>query len=149
MTKIDLLKLQPAKHFTEEGIDLKRQKVEKKTGKRTIFLWSPELRKAVELALAARPVHISPWLFCNESGMGYVNAQTDKPEGWQSLWRRFMKRVLEETAVTEAFTDHDLRAKAGSDAPTLEHARALLSHSDSRTTQRVYRRKAEKVLPIR
>ena len=34
------------------------------------------------------------------------------------------------------------------DAKTLEHARALLSHADVRTTQRVYRRKPERVKPL-
>lgn len=149
ITQSDLLRLQPAKHFTDEGIDLRRNKVENTTGKRTIILWSPELRNAVEVAKAARPIDISPWLFCNKMGMGYVDEKTGKPVGWRSMWKRFMKRVLDETEVKEPFTEHDLRAKAGSDASSLEHARALLSHSDSQVTQRVYRRKAEKVLPIR
>jgi hypothetical protein len=35
----------------------------------------------------------------------------------------------------------DLRAKCASDAKTLEHAAALLSHADSKITERVYRRK--------
>jgi len=49
----------------------------------------------------------------------------------------------------EHFTEHDLRAKVASDAKSLEHARALLSHADSRTTDRIYRRKAEKVQPLK
>jgi len=50
--------------------------------------------------------------------------------------------------VTERFTEHDLRAKCASDAATLEHARALLSHADARTTEAVYRRKPERVKPL-
>jgi len=46
-------------------------------------------------------------------------------------------------------TEHDLRAKCASDAATLEHARALLAHVDSRLTDRVYRRKPEMVRPLR
>lgn len=68
--------------------------------------------------------------------------------GWDSMWKRFMVRLLSETKVTETFTDHDLRAKAASDADSLEHARALLAHVDSKTTNRIYRRKAEKAVPI-
>ncbi|ANI21649.1 hypothetical protein AB870_25780 [Pandoraea faecigallinarum] len=60
-----------------------------------------------------------------------------------------MNRVLEETDVSERFSEHDLRAKAASDAETLEHAQALLSHTDSRTKRRVYRRKAGKVMPLK
>ena len=65
------------------------------------------------------------------------------------MWQRFMARVLDETEVEEHFTEHDLRAKVGSDAETLEHARALLAHADSRTTQKIYRRKAEVVKPMK
>ena len=36
-------------------------------------------------------------------------------------------------------------AKVASDAVSLEQARALLAHADSRTTDRIYRRKAERV----
>ena len=61
------------------------------------------------------------------------------------MWQNFMKRVMAETKIEEHFTQHDLRAKCASDAKTLEHARALLSHADSRTTKRVYRRKPERV----
>jgi integrase len=60
-----------------------------------------------------------------------------------------MERVLAETKVKEPFTEHDLRAKVASDADTLEHARALLAHADSRTTDRIYRRKAEIVAPMK
>jgi integrase len=50
---------------------------------------------------------------------------------------RFAQRVLAETEVKERFTEHDLRAKCASDADSLEHARALLSHADSKITERV------------
>jgi integrase len=60
-----------------------------------------------------------------------------------------MERVLKETKVKVRFTEHDLRAKCASDAPTLEHAQQLLAHADSRTTKRIYRRKAEQVNPLR
>lgn len=55
---------------------------------------------------------------------------------------------MAETKVTERFTEHDLRAKCASDAVTFEHARALLSHADSRTTDAIYRRKPERVRPL-
>ena len=64
------------------------------------------------------------------------------------MWKRFMERVKSETKVTDHFTEHDLRAKVASDAESLERARALLAHSDSRTTNKIYRRKAERVVPL-
>ncbi len=61
------------------------------------------------------------------------------------MWQRFMKRVLTETEVRDPFTEHDLRAKAGSDAESLERARQLLGHADAAITQRVYRRRPERI----
>lgn len=40
-------------------------------------------------------------------------------------------------------------AKCASDATTLEHARSLLAHADSKLTERVYRRKPEHVRPLK
>jgi hypothetical protein len=57
--------------------------------------------------------------------------------------------VLTETKVKDRFTEHDLRAKCASDAETLEHARSLLAHADSRIIDKIYRRKPERVKPLR
>ncbi|MFM0155690.1 integrase [Paraburkholderia sediminicola] len=149
MARGDLLRLRPSIDFGDEGIQIQRHKTAKKTGKRTLYLWTDELRGAVADAIAARPVDISPWLFCNLRGECYFDEETGRAGGWESLWRNFMARVLKETKVTERFTEHDIRAKTASDADTLEHAQALLSHADSRTTKRIYRRKAERVKPLR
>lgn len=131
----------------EDGIYIGRSKVAHSTGKETIYEMTDELREIIELAKAARP-KLSPYLFCNRRGEGYYDEDKARANGWDSMWQRFMDRVLIETKVKERFTDHDLRAKAGSDAETLDEARALLSHASSTTTQRVYRRKAEKVRPL-
>ncbi|MFD2271778.1 hypothetical protein ACFS07_13095 [Undibacterium arcticum] len=94
-------------------------------------------------------MNIAPWLFCTRKGTGYINEAKGTASGWDSVWQRFMVRVLEETKVVEVFTEHDLRAKCASDAETLEHARSLLAHADSRVTDRIYRRKPERVKPLR
>ena len=60
MAQGDLLRLQPGRQFKDDGIHIQRHKTAKKTGKRTIYEWTPELRTAVKLALDARPVDISP-----------------------------------------------------------------------------------------
>ena len=82
-------------------------------------------------------------------GECYIDEEKGTANGWDSMWGRFMARVLKETKVTERFTEHDLRAKCASDATTLEHARALLSHADDRMTKRAYRRAPERVRPLR
>jgi integrase len=147
MARSDLLRLRPGRDFKEEGILIERHKTSKSTGKRTLYQWTPDLRAAVDQALAVRPVDIAPWLFCNRRGEGHFNEKTGTANGWDTMWGNFMKRVLRETKVTERFTEHDLRAKCASDAESLEHARALLSHADAKTTQRVYRRRPERVQP--
>ena len=146
MARSDLLRLTMSV-LKEDGIHIQRHKTRDSSGKRTIYEWTPELKAAVEMAKAARPV-MSPFLFCNRAGQGYINETTGEAYGWESMWQRFMDRVLVESKVTERFTEHDLRAKCASDATTLEHARALLSHADARTTEAVYRRRPERVRPL-
>jgi len=40
----------------------------------------------------------------------------------------------------DPFTDHDLRAKAASDADDLVQAQLLMDHASAETTDRIYRR---------
>lgn len=144
----DLLRLQPDQHFKEDGIHNVRHKIAKKVGKVTIYQWSDELKLAVNMALEARPKKDSKFLFCTRTGEGYIDEAVGRSSAWKSMWQRFMARLLKETKVTESFTEHDLRAKVGSDAESIEHAQALLAHADPSTTKRVYRRKAELVKPL-
>lgn len=136
----DLLRLSMS-DLKEDGIHVTPAKTATSTGKSLILSWTQELRAAVEMAKAARPVRIAPWLFCNRNGLSYVNEETGRAGGWDTMWRNFMARVLKETKVKQQFNEHDLRAKCASDAQTLEHAQALMAHADSRLTERVYRRK--------
>ena len=146
MARSDLLRLTMS-NLKEDGIHIQRHKTAKSTGKRTIYAWDAELKDCVEKAKAARPA-LSAFLFCKRGGHGYINEETGKADGWDSMWQRFCARVLKETKVEIKFTEHDLRAKCASDADTLEHARALLSHADARTTDKIYRRKPEKVASL-
>jgi integrase len=65
------------------------------------------------------------------------------------MWQRFMARLLKDTKISERFTEHDLRGKAGSDAESLERAQQLLGHADSKITAKTYRRKPQLVKPLR
>ena len=142
----DLLRLSVA-NLQGDGLHVTPGKTAKTSGKRLIIEWSDELRAAVEEAKKARPV-ISPFLFCNRRGECYVK-EDGTANGWDSIWQRFMDRLLEETKIELRFTEHDIRAKCASDAETLVHAQQLLAHADGRTTERVYRRKPERVKPLR
>ena len=143
LARSDLLRLRLGEHVREDGIRVERHKT---AAKRAIYEYSqvPERMEAVNAALAVRPAP-SPFLFCNGRGEGYFNAETGQCHGWDSMWQRFMDRVLAETKLKERFTEHDLRAKVGSDAESLERARVLLQHADVRTTERLNRRKPERV----
>lgn len=145
MAKSDLLRIEMS-HLKDDGIHNQRHKTKKSTGKRTIYEWTPALQAAVQEAKEARPA-LSNFLFCTRKGLGFFNEKTGTASGWDSMWQRYMDRVLEETKVTERFTEHDLRAKCASDAESAEHASKLLAHADVKTTNRIYRRKPERVKP--
>jgi integrase len=143
----DLLRLRMSE-ITGDGIKVTPRKTAGTTGITRTYEWTPELRAAVDLAIAARPLDIAPWLFCTNKGEGYFDEETGRPDGWNSVWQRFMARLIEETKITDRFTEHDLRAKCASDAETLGRAQQLLGHADSKITERVYRRKPEVVRPL-
>lgn len=147
MDRGDLLRLTMS-DLKEDGIHNVRGKTENSSGKGTIYDWTPDLRAAVDLAIETRPA-LSPFLFCTRKGTGYYNEATGRADGWKNMWSRFMDKLLEQTRVTERFTEHDLRAKAGSDAQTLDQAQALLAHADPATTERIYRRKKVHVTPLK
>ena len=142
----DMLRLRMSE-ITDAGIMVRPHKTANTSGLARRFEWTPALREAVDMALAARPIDIAPWLFCTRRGEGYFDEQSGLAAGWDSIWQRFMNRLLAETKITRRFTEHDLRAKCGSDAETLERARQLLGHADARITERVYRRKPEIIRP--
>lgn len=144
----DMLQLRQT-DLREDGIHVQPQKTEDSTGVRLVIEWSPELRAVIAQVMAARPVDIAPWLFCTGTGEPYFKVETGDANGFQSIWQRFMKRVLEETDVKESFAERDLRAKAATDAESLEAAMKLLAHADERTTREWYRRKPELVKPSR
>lgn len=146
MARSDLLRLTVA-DVRDDGIHIQRHKTQGTTGKRTIYEMTPDLKRAIEMAKASRP-SLSPYLFCTMKGKPYIDEEKGTSNGWDSMWQRFMERVLKETKVTSKFTEHDLRAKCASDAASLDHARALLSHADARTTEMIYRRKPERVQPL-
>ena len=144
----DMLRLRTS-DITDAGIRVKQHKTATSTGMSRTFEWTPALQTAVNMALAARPLDIAPWLFCTKRGGCYFDEETGQASGWDSMWQRFMTRVLAETKITERFTEHDLRGKVGSNAESHERARQLLGHADSHITERVYRRKPEFVKPLR
>lgn len=112
-----------------------------KTKRRLLFMWTPELRGAVD---RCRELHggVAPAaaraLLVTRAGTRYST------EGFKTMWQRTMKKAIATAVITERFTFHDLRAKAGSES---EDER-LLGHMDTRTLRRHYQRAPVKVTPI-
>jgi integrase len=92
---------------------------------------------------------VSPWLFFNRKGTGYYNLETRKASGFQSIWQRSMKKAIAKTTLETSFTEHDLRAKVGSDIESLAEAQKLLAHTNAATTKKSYRRKGAKMTPAK
>lgn len=151
----DMLRLRVSDMDAAAGIHVMASKTANSTRIKQTFTWTDAegrdtgLRAAVDEALAARPVDISPWLFCNDEGTCYVDTETGSMHGFESVWHRFMDRVLKESKVTKRFAERDIRAKVGSDLETIEQARQLLGHADARTTRKHYRRRPEIVRPAK
>lgn len=103
---------------------------------------------ATENAKRVVPV-MSPWLFRGRNGKGYYNLDRRKASGFKSIWQRTMKKALNQTNLVERFTEHDLRAKVGSDVDSDIDAQKLLAHASSATTRKHYRRKGATVTPAR
>lgn len=95
------------------------------------------------------PPVVSPWLFHTKKGNGYYNFEASRPSGFRSIWQRSMTKALKETSLEERFTEHDLRAKVGSDVESDIDAQKLLAHSNAATTRKHYRRKGATMTPAR
>lgn len=89
----------------------------------------------------------SIWLFHTNRGQPYIKEDATA-NGFDSIWRRFMIKAIENTELKEKFTEHDLRAKVASDI-TSKHASILLGHSSIEFTNRVYRRKPIIIKPAK
>lgn len=142
------LRFQDIKHLElsqigDDGISLTISKTKTKC----IFVWTPKFREITDrLKTVCRsrgkwPIQ-SEYLLCARSGAPYTDS------GWRANFRRAMKSALDQGVISESFRDHDVRAKAGSDHKTREAAQKFLVHSDSKVTERHYRRKPKIIKPL-
>ena len=58
-----------------------------------------------------------------------------------------MKKAIKQTDLAVSLTEHDLRAKVGSDQDSLELARQLLNHTSATRTKKAYRKNGAMVSP--
>jgi len=149
LSRIDVLQLKLS-DLKEDGIHFQRQKTMNKTGKRIIIEWgNGELKSLIEEIKRLPPHRIGEaHLFVTRQCKPYYNPETMRCNAFDSIWQRFMDRVMDTTKITDRFHEHDLRAKVASDSDTLEEASARMAHSSTEITKDVYRRKPEKVSPL-
>ena len=146
----DILRLKLS-NLKEDGIHVLLNKTKQSTGKRLIIEWDKEgdMRALSDEILRTPPRRIgdSP-LFVTRQGKAYIDKQ-GRCNAFDSLWQRFMDKVMAETKVVERFQERDLRAKVASDSDSLVEASERLGHADTAITQRVYRRKPVRIQPLK
>lgn len=137
LRKSDMMRLKVS-NIKEEGL----YSINNKNGKKTLYKWTEERRKALDECLRVRPKE-SEYIFCTRKGTSYYLEHSEDTSGFDSIWQRYMKKALEQTKLSESFTEHDIRAKVASDSDDDEQARKRLGHKSITTTRKVYRRKPE------
>lgn len=118
-----------------------------KTGNSIDFVLTDALRAAIAEARSCKP-KLSLYLLPNRRGRCYVN-EDGLTQTWDGRWRATMDKALEATDLEQAFTQHDLRAKVGSDAENDARAQELLDHTSVAVTRQHYRRKRQAIKPVK
>ncbi len=150
LRQIDIL-LMKVSAAGANGILVHCSKTRHSTGRKQLFTWEDKdgndngLRAIWYECLEVRPVDIAPWVFCTDEGECYIDPETGKPSSFNSVWKRFMDRVLKETKLVERFAERDIRAKTGSDLETTAEAQHKLGNETPRITRKHYRRKPDVV----
>lgn len=121
-----------------------------KRGKPVIVEWSEALSMAHSAALAQRQAFTAKSRVVPLALLLNARGQKLTASGLRSAWRRLWATYAEKCAETEEvpiehFTIHDLRAKAGSES----HDDRLLGHQNPAVLHRVYKRRPEKVKPVK
>ena len=146
----DILRLKLS-NLKEDGIHILLNKTKHSTGKRLIIEWDleGEMRALLDKIqrIPPRRIGYAP-LFVTRQGKSYIDSD-GRCNAFDSLWQRFMDKVLEMTKVTDRFQERDLRAKVASDSDSLIEASERLGHADTAITQRVYRRKPVRIQPLK
>jgi integrase len=146
LRKSDMLSIKLA-DFQDGYLRVVPRKTAHKKTRPLLFPMTADLKCAVDrIKTLPRPVG-SIWLFCTRKGQPYINLEEGQTSGFDSIWQRRMKKF--EDAGNERFTEHDLRAKVGSDEETDSDAQELLDHSSPAITKKVYRRKGKVLKPAK
>lgn len=149
LRQTDLLRLK-REDWQEDGLHVTPSKTQRSSGKRLIFGRDADLEAAVEACLAlqvnapgSRPRVAGQYFFCTRKGQPYT------PDGFASIWQRWMKRALHETRLEQKFTERSIRTYVGSWSESDQDAADRLGHSSTSTTRKHYRERATVVRPLK
>lgn len=140
--KSDCLRIMEA-HISDSELTINISK----TGKTIPFILTDALRQAIAEARACKPA-ASLYLLPNHWGRCYVK-ENGWTGTWDGKWYDTMRKAINETELKDTFTQHDLRAKVGSDAENDARAQELLGHSSVAVTRQHYRRKSKAIRPVK
>lgn len=122
----DLLSLK-FENWNEEGLKV----ITSKTKNPILFSSSPNLKELIEKSKALNGNVRSPYLIANKKGLPYTVS------GFQTIWKRTMKKAILADTISRPFSPHDLRRKAATEAQKeggREYARKLLGHTSQAMT---------------
>ena len=86
----------------EDGVPVQPHTTASTSGQRNIIQWTPALRAAVSDCMALRWKVISIRLFCTRAGQPCTQ-EDGRAIGFDSIWQRFMAKVVAESTPTERF----------------------------------------------
>lgn len=134
-------------------------------GKKRVILWTPELREVIAQVLALRqrrrrrikgrrePLIDTVYLFATLNGQPYYSVAKSRADGFDAIWKRYVVKAKAaakaEGWLLEHFTEHDIRAKAGTDAEAAGQQGHKLLGNTEKQFRTAYSRGVEKVQPLR
>jgi len=150
----DLLRLKLS-DIREDGIHCELSKTRKSSGVRCTFLWVDdegqpveELRSVIDEILSIPPRRIGDaFLFTTRQGKGFMNEETGRANGFDTLWQRYMDKVMAQTKIDHRIKEKTLRAYVAITSKSDEDARERLGHTTVATTRKHYLNRKNRQIP--
>lgn len=145
LRQTDLLSLK-REAWQEDGLHVTPSKTRKSSGKRLIFARGPEIEAAVQACMdlqkGAKRV-AGAHLFSTRKGRPYT------PDGFASIWQRWMRKALADTKLEQRFNERSLRIYVGSWSESDQEAADRLGHANTSTARRHYRERPTVVTTLK
>ena len=141
LRQIDMLLL--TRHcMTDEGLLVTPSKTENSSAVKTLYEWTPELRKVISDIVSLPPTSV--YLFKTQKGEPLVKNKATN-SAFNSAWQRWMKRLKDRNIPR--FSERSISNLVGSEGE-LQEASERLGHASLATTKRYYRLKPTVVTPL-